>query len=259
MVRTGTQDEPQGKLLELFKSVSFADTVRQIGQGRFGDASTEVVLLWEFLGLKLYPRCSKEYRNFIEKGTVVGGSARSLMTTFLHPSDEALCLTILEVKMEEFLLWIQLGNKRKRAHLGSLDSLEGETDDETTAPAVAQPRGRRRQRARINRRDLTQDGKPRDLTLRRSDYNAHMRRMKEVRSDVEKEDVSGPTYGWYEHLANKIMESREEEITRSTVDGPALSSSSCGGTQEGCHAEEEVLIDTEGLFAAFQNDRIVEI
>ena len=83
MVRTGTQDEPQGKLLELFKSVSFADTVRQIGKGRFGDASTEVVLLWEFLGLKLYPRWSKEYRNFIEKGTVVGGSARSLMTTFL--------------------------------------------------------------------------------------------------------------------------------------------------------------------------------
>ena len=259
MVRA--QDGAQEELLEIFKSDTFADTVRQVGQGRCSDASTDVLLLWEFVGLKVYPRLSKDYRNFVEKGNVSrGGGTGNPVTTLLHPSDEALCLTILEVKMEEFLLWIELGKKRKR---GQDDPEELEGDESESASATTVPthtrRGKQR-RGRISRRDLTQDGKPRDLTLRRSDYNAHMRRMKKVRSDMEDKDRDGPTIGWYEHLTCKILESREQEETASAAEGGNPSSSNgCDVTHLDCDAEDEVLIDTEGLFAAFGSDRIVEI
>ena len=78
MVRA--QDGAQEELLEIFKSDTFADTVRQVGQGRCSDASTDVLLLWEFVGLKVYPRLSKDYRNFVEKGNVNGPNARPLHT-----------------------------------------------------------------------------------------------------------------------------------------------------------------------------------
>ena len=259
VVVRGAQDGAQEELLEVFKSDTFADTVRQVGQGRCSDASANVLLLWEFVGLKVYPRLSKDYRNFVEKGNVSGGGAGNPVTTLLHPSDEALCLTILEVKMEEFLLWIELGNKRKR---GQDDPEEFEGDDSESASASTVPphtRRRKQRRGRISRRELTQDGKPRDLTLRRSDYNAHMRRMKKVRSDMEAKDRDGPTIGWYEHLAGKILESREQEETAGAEGGNPSSSNGCDVTHLGCDAEDEVLIDTEGLFAAFGRDRIVEI
>lgn len=236
----------QKKLAEILLDKDLtSETLEKIGRGSYEEAPESAKLIWNFLGQKVYPKISKEFKNMVEnKRLEVDGE---LVKEKAKVSDEALCLQILDVKIEEFAKWVEVKEekrkeqerrKRAREENGGMDN-----ENEETA------RGKRSKR--IKKGQVTKrDGKKSELKDRIEDYNSYYRQIEDLRAGKNDppEGSAAATVdhsGWYESLAQNIMEQRTgESPTHEAAAGNAAAddadNSSRGGSQVIAMDEEEI-------------------
>ena len=203
----------QKRLVDIFQDKELTSaTLQQIGRGSYEDAPESARLVWQFLGEKVYPKISREFRNIVEnKRLAVDGK---LVKEKLKVSDEALCLQILDVKIEEFAKWVEMTEeerKDKERRKRMREENNGTTND--TGDGAA----RDRRKKRIKKSEVVKrDGKKSELKDRIEDYNAYYKQIEDLRAGTTAppEGDAAPAAshsGWYEFLADKIMEQRSSE------------------------------------------------
>jgi hypothetical protein len=175
-----------------------------IGVGEYATASGFTKKVWLFLGKEVYPRLSKDLRKFIS-GSVKLNVKRLLEC--ITASDEALCILILDVKIEEFMVWIAEGGE--------------------TVEAEANSHGNKKKRRRVAKKKvIKRDDKAIDLVARQSCYNKYIKAIGAMRNGMAKqkgEDGWTDGHSWYSALVGQLVDE--------TGDGMAddSSSASCLG------------------------------
>jgi len=173
----------------------------QIMVGPYEEASKEVKELWIYIGTIFYGEVFKQaYGNDLCKGQV--RSASSILTR-LDPSDEALCFTILAVKMEE----IQQDWTRKTA------KKKGRKKRRLAAAAAAATAG--------NQALVVMPST--ELVQREDEYRAYYETIIEAR---EKE----PALGWYSAIVMAVSAKAHNPNQTMLGNGPTTASTDDDGT-----------------------------
>ena len=213
------EESDKDKLLEIWKSSQLTSTLRNIGCDSFESAPEDAKKVWLFLGTKVFPRLSKRYRDLATK-TQLTLNADKLRDS-IGASDEALCLQIIDVKIEEILLCIE------RDKLTS-EELNTEADQENTPPAAE---GGKRKRTRPKKSEIKskkRDKKAMELTQRLKDYNRCVTQLGELRKAKEGETEEGKKKreSWHEALVNTLNDAKPS----------STQSGECGSRCSGSHA-----------------------
>ena len=237
----------QKKLAEILLDKDLtSETLKKIGRGSYEEAPESAKLIWNFLGRKVYPKISKEFKNMVEnKRLEVDGE---LVKEKAKVSDEALCLQILDVKIEEFAKWVERKEERRKEQeqrKRAREEQNGRMDNVNEETA----RGRRAKR--IKKSQVTKrDGKKSELKDRIEDYNSYYKQLEDLRAGKTDptEGSSAATVdhtGWHESLAQNIMEQRTgesptHEAIAANADADDADNSSRGGSQVIAMDEEEL-------------------
>lgn len=182
----------------ILSAVDLTQKLEAVGVGQFENADASTKQIWMFLGTIVYPKLSKAYKNVAEKAEIEL-NVDSLKKA-IHQSDEALCLLILDAKIEEMIVWIDNDRRMRQEE-------EERRQREEPVP--------KRRRTRPKKADVTRrDNKSGDLVDRKADYNKYINQVNRMRKNVSDENQTGGD-SWYQAI---VMELKKTKALLSTTE-----------------------------------------
>jgi len=232
------QEEIWGAMKTLKKDIEIRDgketpALDQIMVGDYDDATDEVKELWIYIGTILYGGVFREYGSALAKGQIrsVGN-----MTDRVDISDEALCFTILAVKMEEMVEDWNLDAKEKKKR--GRKKRRREDDSAGTSPAGG---------ARKVRPAST------ELVQREREYREYYKKI----SAARKNEL---TLNWYDGLMEATQE-RNSRVGAEVGHASSASDTNSGAavTAAAADTDSDMSDETSLFFMSEYKPRIVGV
>lgn len=211
LYRKETVDQRKLKgLLDLGEKALTKRVLEKLGRLKVAGASPDVRFFWRFLHTKLYPGLFKDYKVCMED---TDNLRVEVLMKKVTPSDEAMVLTILQVKLEDIMADLRGEESERKQDLLEEEDRRKAEDARLTRVDQNQDRqvGREPEDREVDDEDADSHGEDTTVAMAQGAQKAKKRRGRKAKNKDRPNTELGKQQNVYESYNNRVSDARRED------------------------------------------------